>query len=410
MTAEPDPLDWWVYLVAAAIVVVICALFHVLIKATAKDGSFGKKHGIWGLVMGQDGRTSTSKLNAALWTLALVFAFAALIIDGRDFIDHLQEEYLLLLGGPYAAAIGAKAITSSKDDSGAAPKDELSEQEAEQEGISNRIAEVVSDDSGQVDLGDFQYFAFTVVALVFFFAKFFTDPGAGLPEIPGTLVGLTSASALAYLTKKGVYKQEATLKSVSPKEAGPGAKVKIFGANLLSAAQRAVTGASLPVAFDGQVLFGTEGSDDVKVMRNAGSTVELEARVPESAAPGDAEVSVIPAIGMPTEAKPFEVTSGVEVISASPSRIVLGETTELTVSGNGFVAEDGAATEHNAVKLDGVELSSSDWTPRSVRAQLIDSAQDLKLRGLDENQEGQLVVINHLGRQSEALSVWVDAP
>jgi hypothetical protein len=69
-------------------------------------------------------------------------------------------------------------------------------------GPTERIAEIVTNDAGSVDLGDFQYAAFTLLTLTFFAWAFIASPGEGLPAIPGTLLVLTGVSQAAYLGKK----------------------------------------------------------------------------------------------------------------------------------------------------------------------------------------------------------------
>jgi hypothetical protein len=92
------------------------------------------------LYVGKDGRWSTSKLTPLLWTGVVAYAMVALFVasellhvqlfspDGGDagslpdptaFGDlRLPDEYFLLLGGPFAAAILAKAITANKVSTG----------------------------------------------------------------------------------------------------------------------------------------------------------------------------------------------------------------------------------------------------------------------------------------------------
>ena len=70
------------------------------------------------------------------------------------------------------------------------------------DGPKERIAEIVTNDEGSVDLGDFQYAAFTLLTLTFFAWAFIASPSEGLPAIPGTLLILTGVSQAAYLGKK----------------------------------------------------------------------------------------------------------------------------------------------------------------------------------------------------------------
>jgi hypothetical protein len=159
--------------------------------------------GLWALVVGEDKRGSTSKLQALLWTYAIVFALLSILfnsgIDG--FLkDGLQPEYLLLLGSPAAAAVLSKYFTVTKLQDGTIVK----EPAADDPLPTQALVDVLTNDKGRADLFDFQYFLFTVVGLLYFFVAFCPHPEQGLPDLPETLVALTSASAAGYLTKKGL--------------------------------------------------------------------------------------------------------------------------------------------------------------------------------------------------------------
>src|SRR5215208_693404 len=101
------------------------------------------------LVVGKDHRVSTSKTVVFAWTVAVAFGLLSLII-AVWLGDHgpwdaqvkrgLQEEYLLLLGGPFAAAILAKyAAVSQSDTKTAAPVGDAN------------AGQLVNDDSGDTD-------------------------------------------------------------------------------------------------------------------------------------------------------------------------------------------------------------------------------------------------------------------
>lgn len=84
------------------------------------------------------------------------------------------------------------------------------------------VKDIVANDQGDLDLGDTQYFIFTLVALAAFFIAFFHDP-TKLPVLSDTLVGLTSASAAAYVAKKAVGNWTDTLVLVNlPQNLSPG--------------------------------------------------------------------------------------------------------------------------------------------------------------------------------------------
>ena len=200
-------IAWENYLWAGVAVLGLLLFIHLVALraqgALLNDDAAGKRkqvRGISSLIVGKDGRTSTSKVAAALWTIALCFAFLVLLFDHKETtIGTLDANYLLLLGGPFVALIGAKKITSDRVDSGKSKKEATDER-----GGAKRAAEVVTDDDGDVDIGDFQYFAFSLVTLTYFFVLFVRHPACGLPELSDTMVLLSTASAAGYLGKKAV--------------------------------------------------------------------------------------------------------------------------------------------------------------------------------------------------------------
>jgi IPT/TIG domain len=197
---------------------------QIAVKAAAEHTAAmvrDRRAGLKGLVMGVDGLASTSKLQAALWTYAVLFTLGYMLVLGRAvrgaeppgtgrYDDALstylnagfRPEYVALLGLPVAGAIAAKAITTGK----VIRADIIKPPAATKSGVASGLAEAISDDSGQIDLLDFQYFAFNVVALLYFFIDFATgaatDPTEGFPTIPATLLALSGLSTAAYLTKK----------------------------------------------------------------------------------------------------------------------------------------------------------------------------------------------------------------
>jgi hypothetical protein len=104
----------------------------------------------------------------------------------------LGPEYLLLLGGPFAAAALASASTASK----AAAKQIQPVQAAKP-----AAADLVTSTTGDPSLSDAQFLLFNLVALGWFTVALIRAPSQ-LPDLPATLVGLTSVSALGYLGAK----------------------------------------------------------------------------------------------------------------------------------------------------------------------------------------------------------------
>jgi IPT/TIG domain-containing protein len=187
---------------------------------------------VWYLFLGADDRVSTSKVQFAFWTLAL--AYALLVIAFHDAVypsGTLDPRYLLLLGLPAGAAVSAKTITVGQMAGGAVSKRPPA---FAKKTAATAVKDIVANDQGDLDLGDTQYFLFTLVALAAFFIAFFHDP-TKLPVLPDTLVGLTSVSAAAYVAKKAAPPAPATITAVSPQKGPATATVKIFGSGLSDA-------------------------------------------------------------------------------------------------------------------------------------------------------------------------------
>lgn len=216
--------------VLAALAVAVLVLGgHLVLKRepAADDPAARRRNGLKALVIGSDGRASTSKVQVVLWTFAVLYAFAFLLLWGRSLgcdgaegdttrceearearatFDEVaargvQEEYYALLGLPLAAALASKAITSAK----VADRDVVKHGiDPDHKGFMPGLAEVVADDDGETDLVDFQYFAFNLLTLAFFFTEFLTRPGNGLPDLPPTLIALAGVSTAGYATKKAL--------------------------------------------------------------------------------------------------------------------------------------------------------------------------------------------------------------
>ena len=85
----------------------LAVMWVVLLIAT-------KKHP-WALVVGEDGRPSTSKFQMLLWTAAIVFAFLAIfqIRYSAGYIDELPglpTNLLLVMGISVVTSVSAKSI------------------------------------------------------------------------------------------------------------------------------------------------------------------------------------------------------------------------------------------------------------------------------------------------------------
>jgi hypothetical protein len=246
-----DHVSVWAPLVAA---LVVCILAFAATKTTkwANDRSTTKAEGAGpkvprpssrgGLFHGYDYRVSTSKTMAALWTMVVAFmvvdeALIAVIGHGifnskADFAGFMASTldntannklYLVFLGGPYGAAVAAKAIVTTRVNNGTLQKTD---------GTPNTLSDLVSNDAGAVDLYDFQYTLFNFVALATTVAAFCASQSAGLPALPDFMAILAGGSALTYTVNKGVSSNQPTLTAVHPQSARVGDIVTVYGNNL----------------------------------------------------------------------------------------------------------------------------------------------------------------------------------
>jgi hypothetical protein len=213
-----------------------------------------RRDGLKGVVVGGDGRTSTSKVQVALWTYALLFGLLMLLLVGRSpncpathgkqpgqhslgscptashaaFTDALgtsfRWEYLLLLGLPITAAVAAKqqvlnaldqlggtagqagqAVAGSPQAAGTPGLEVKSPPtSADAIGVTAGLRDIVADDRGQGALLDAQYFAFTLLGIAYFAVQLTTHPTAGLPAIPAGLLVLMGLSGAGYLSNKAI--------------------------------------------------------------------------------------------------------------------------------------------------------------------------------------------------------------
>jgi hypothetical protein len=186
-----------------------------------------RKLGYLQVILGVDGRISTSKTVVALWTM--IFAMALVTLTGMTVFAGLSataafggewNSFLLLLGGPFASAVLAKGITVAQVSSDPTAKSvtlaaaPTASSAATQTGASPSAADLITDDSGTTSLPDTQYVVFSLVAIVYFVGSFLrnlvtfvytpTATGVALPDIPSALLGLTSLAALTYVGHKAI--------------------------------------------------------------------------------------------------------------------------------------------------------------------------------------------------------------
>jgi len=372
-------------------------LLHALLKKSSSN-----KLGISSTIIGKDQRVSTSKLQVFLWTCVVVFGLLAvlfyilLIKSPQSDLFALKEQYLILLGSPAAAALVAKASTTSKDESGTITKTTASESP----GAITGLTQVVADDQGQVDPFDFQYFLFTIVALIYFFVFFLPNPGKGLPDLPNTIVGLTGVSAAGYAAKKALERQVPVLTGVFPAEGAPGVEVRIRGNNLIAGQEDSPDEG---VA----IFFGTKLAQNIRKGSDEVTDVdEFVATVPKDLVPGAAvPIKLRRADGTSTTNNlDFSVTGKPRITAVRPTQIVLDHDDKMIISGNDFGQEDTKVPPTNAIMLSGRDLKIDNWSPDQVTA-LLPSLAEAKSANWPLGGSAELIVINSFGSKSDAEQV-----
>jgi hypothetical protein len=246
---------------ASAAGVILALLLIVAGIARVSGGSFFAT-----VILGEDGRTSTSKTFIFMWTLLVGWALITLLIAGELVSAHacvppsditgatkactargdevgllqvgwlhflhtgLSGSYLVLLGIPAAAGVAAKGITQAQVNSPSGFKTTKKRQKGFHPFA--RLAEIFSADDGTTDIGDFQYLIFNLVTGVYFVAQFLNPDGTGLPTIPETLLGLTSVSAGLYVGKKAVSRSQPMVTGVFPLPLHDGVQFTVIGTGL----------------------------------------------------------------------------------------------------------------------------------------------------------------------------------
>ena len=220
-----------------------------------------------GILIGADNRLSTSKLSAFAWTWVLAWAILSLAI--ADWVhagagwsaflkQGLQDEYLVLLGGPFVALVAAKALVGGAVSSGSLVKSTATPDETKP---ADRITQAFSDDAGQTDLVDTQYLLFGTIALLVFIVMFLRGSTTGLPTLPELLIGLSSVGATAYIANKWTAEDaKPKLDRIVPSSGKVGDTVTLYGTNLLSVS---IGGKQIPASEDLQVIYGGLGVQEL---------------------------------------------------------------------------------------------------------------------------------------------------
>ena len=264
-----------------------------------------------GLFVGADNRVSTSKTIAVLWTVTLrllpshagpgvgrpaVSSGAAAVRADTNWIRRRRPCPASLIvsnpaRGPYAAAIAAKGIVTSRIAGGGLQKSTSR--------TSARVSDVVTDDSGAVDLVDFQYTLFNLIAIVFVLTQFVPHPAHGIPALPAAFAVLTGVSAGVYTANKAVGNNSPSISLVAPAVARPGQTIQIRGANLVvNGESNAALGSGMDTSIHLTPCIpsgpGTPEAEAIILLpQKAPTETLLECTVPMETLPSSYDVTVV---------------------------------------------------------------------------------------------------------------------
>ena len=256
-------------LVAAMIVLFAfwALVLAFLEQAGRRDGNpHRSRYGFVDVVIGADGRVSTSQAVVYGWTgvfASALVVMASLAVSGRLTPEQAfrtgsdWDAYLLLLGGPFASAVIAKGIVSyqTQQDPNAKSGTLAAAGTANTMGVTvadtPSATDIVNGDGNEPSLVDTQYSVFSLIAILYFvglFAANLDKYAAGavsagkaewFPQIPSVLLGLTSLAALTYVGNKAVQTQGPRVVSFSPNPAPAGGPVLAKLVNLAATATQA---------------------------------------------------------------------------------------------------------------------------------------------------------------------------
>lgn len=284
LAADSYTHDKWIAIAGTTAIVIVAIAF------TYAGGRPDKgRRRVLAVLMGKDGRLSTSKTVAAIWTVVVAYIFVALLINWPDDWSHALRNfappYLLLLGGPFAALVLAKAAVSSRVANGTLNKLERTDGPP-------RISDLVNDDKAQPDLFDMQYVTFNAIAVAYVLAAFSRATLDGFPAIPDAILLLTGGPAAVYLSNKFMATDAPVIFGVAPATVRVGETFTITGQNLATSGQVAAptitvaakeaTGVSAWTPTSIQAIAPDIGADlgnqvGVGVKTPAGAQVYLEA-------------------------------------------------------------------------------------------------------------------------------------
>jgi len=294
-------------------------------------------YGFFTVLIGGDGRTSTSKVQAGVWTVVLAWGIAFLL--GRHIFGHQPlryvlpqdtwGQYLIVLGGPFAAAVLAKGIVTYQVSNGTLTKTTVTPDSA-------TINQVLQNDANQTSLVDSQYFLFNLVAIVYFLVQIARKPV--LPTMPAVLLAVTSGAAALYVGNKAVSSNKPVISSVVPRTVRVGDLLTITGSNIL--------GDGTP----SQVQVEMVGFGPLTVQGDATDS-QVKATLPSGAPTGQQNLYVVSGAGNSSDPYNIWVTTDAPVIVGLDQPMVT-RNQPITIYGRWFSSLQSPTVNSVAVQFD----------------------------------------------------------
>jgi hypothetical protein len=306
------------------------------------------------LYCGADGRPSTSKFQAMVWTIVALFTYAGIYTlrwymggtGGSNEDSTVPKNLLIAMGFSFTTLAAAKAITVSYLNSGQISKDG-----------GPADTNLMQSDDGSVDLSKAQMLWWTFLGVgIYLFTVFdiFRKPASTnivMPDIGTTLMVLMGLSHGVYVGKKLVTVDTPTVNPLSVNAGPPGTVVTLtgsgFGASQAPGSQILLDGS--PVAAtswsDGQIVFTIPATHPSARPWTSGQRVAVDVAIngTSSIAPATFTV-VLPVINavLPNLGKP---------------------TTPVTINGAGFGSTQVA---NRSVTVGGVNAAITGWSDRQI--------------------------------------------
>lgn len=174
--------------------------------------------------MGKDGRYSSSQFQTVLWFWIVISAYIAIVFHritgaGWSYVGgvDIPQNLLILSGISVLTFASAKAITVGKVEKGQVRQTPAEEPKAR---------DLISDDIGRTDLGDFQMIVITFLAVIIyaisvveFMERIEFRRVVTMPDVDATLLAIFGLGQAAYLGKKAAGDQ--VLPGSSSSKSGP---------------------------------------------------------------------------------------------------------------------------------------------------------------------------------------------